>query len=278
VIRELVRRIVNASVGLSEKTVLGRYWHEVVINSAMSQTMCVTHEGLQLVFPVPNRLCRFRAETFSTKEPETLEWIDSLPRGCVLWDIGANVGLYSVYAARRRDCRVIAFEPSVFNLELLARSAFLNGVTDKICLVPLALSDATAPNNLRLTSVEWGGALSTFGRDFGWDGAKIRPIFEFQTVGMSIGDAVERLGLPSPDYVKMDVDGIEHIILQGAGTVFNGVKGVMIEINDSFQQQAEQARRLLTLAGLRLHSKRHSPLIEASAAAFANTYNQCWVR
>jgi FkbM family methyltransferase len=54
-----------------------------------------------------------------------------MPRGSVLWDIGANVGLYSCYAVKARDCRVFAFEPSVFNLELLARNIFLNGIADQ---------------------------------------------------------------------------------------------------------------------------------------------------
>ena len=47
-----------------------------------------------------NEINYFRATTFETKEPETLEWIDTIPKNSVLWDIGANVGLYSLYAAR----------------------------------------------------------------------------------------------------------------------------------------------------------------------------------
>lgn len=77
-------------------------------------------------FYVPNAQCRYRVSSFSTKEPDTLEWMDTIPPGSVIWDIGANVGLYSVYAAKSRGARVFAFEPSVFNLELLARNIFLN--------------------------------------------------------------------------------------------------------------------------------------------------------
>ena len=57
-----------------------------------------------------------RIKTYATKEPETLQWIDEFEKGSVLWDIGANIGLYSLYAAKSRQCRVIAFEPSVFCL------------------------------------------------------------------------------------------------------------------------------------------------------------------
>jgi len=52
------------------------------------------------------------------KEPDTLMWIDKIPEHSVFWDVGANVGLYSCYAAKARNCIVFAFEPSVFNLRV----------------------------------------------------------------------------------------------------------------------------------------------------------------
>lgn len=62
------------------------------------------------------------------------------------------------------------------------------------------------------------GGLSTFGQNYGWDGMTLRQVFEFQAVGLSMEDAVQRLGLPQLDYIKMDVDGIEHLILQGGSS------------------------------------------------------------
>lgn len=238
----------------------------------------VKHGGLTLKFAAPNPLCDWRARTFSTKEPETLEWIDSIPTGAVLWDIGANIGLYSVYAARSRGCRVWAFEPSVFNLELLARNIHANDLTDLICIVPVALSDRLGSSQMRMTTTEWGGALSTFGREFGWDGEAIRQVFKFQTLGLSMEDAVQRLALPDPDFIKMDVDGLEHFILQGGAAVLQGAKGVLIEVNDDFHAQAKQCQRLLNEAGLVLREKRHSEMIASSTTGFQNSYNQIWVR
>ena len=75
----------------------------------MNQTKVIDHSGVKLIFAVPNSLSNYRADSFSTKEPETLEWIDSMPDGSVVWDIGANVGIYSCYAAKHRNCRVFAF-------------------------------------------------------------------------------------------------------------------------------------------------------------------------
>ena len=124
--------------------------------SVCSALKRINHQGLEMCFSVPNELNHFRATTFSTKEPETLEWIDGLPEGCVLWDIGANVGLYTVYAALRKKCHIVAFEPSVFNLELLSRNLYLNGLHQQVTLLPLALSDKMGSNLLHMTSTEWG--------------------------------------------------------------------------------------------------------------------------
>lgn len=243
----------------------------------MEQTRRVSHNGVALVFAVPNPLCDWRARTFATKEPETLEWIDGIPESAVLWDIGANVGLYTVYAARSRRCRVWAFEPSVFNLELLARNVYANDLTDRVCIVPLPLSDGVAASRLRLTTKEWGGAKSTFGRNLGWDGGAIHEVFEFQTLGLRMDDAVHMLGLPAPDYVKMDVDGLEHFILQGASDVLAGVRQVLIEVNDDFTEQATQCHALLTRSGLRLAAKRQSAIL-ANSDGYQHSFNQIWVR
>jgi FkbM family methyltransferase len=169
--------------------------------------------------------------------------MDSIARGSVMWDVGANVGLYSCYAARARGCRVFAFEPSVFNLEALARNIFLNGLSDQITVVPLPLTDVLAVSNLSLTSTEWGAAMSTFGQPFGHDGEPIRKVFEFSTIGLSMVDAIDLLKIAFPDYIKIDVDGIEHLILKGGVPVLQRARSVLVEINDRFAFQADSASR-----------------------------------
>ena len=134
-----------------------RYVYEQILDVSMNQTKEIEHSGVKLKFAVPNWLSNYRADSFSTKEPETLEWIDSMPDGSIVWDIGANVGIYSCYAAKHRNCRVFAFEPSVFNLELLARNIFLNELTERVTIVPLPLSDELSLNSLNMTSTTWGG-------------------------------------------------------------------------------------------------------------------------
>jgi FkbM family methyltransferase len=276
-----IKRLARSSIRFAVRTLggtrLGRVVCEEVIDHSMARTSSVTHAGTQLSFAVPNALNQFRADSFATKEPETLAWIDSIPRGSVLWDVGANVGLYSCYAARTRDCRVIAFEPSVFNLELLARNIFLNGLTDKVTIMPLPLFANVAQSTLNMTSMQWGGALSSFGVGHGFDGQALAKVFEFRTVGLSMDDCVARLDIPAPEYIKMDVDGIEHLILGAAPRALAGVRGVAVEINEAFTQQAEESRRALEGAGLRFVRKAHSDMIEANPT-FNRTFNQVWER
>ena len=52
-------------------------------------------------FFCPNELTKWRIKTLYDKEPETLEWIDNFKQNkeIIFWDIGANIGLYSIYAA-----------------------------------------------------------------------------------------------------------------------------------------------------------------------------------
>lgn len=122
----------------------------------------------------------------------------------------------------------------------------------------------------KMSSTAWGGALSTFDADFDQNGAKLNCIFEYQTMGVSMADAVVSLGIPRPQFIKIDVDGIEHFILRGGRSVLEGVESVLIEINDDFSAQADESAMHLKNAGLSLHKK--------CDLGVPNQYNQWWVR
>ena len=95
---------------------------------------------IEISLYTPNSVCGFRADTFSTKEPETLVWINGFKENATFFDIGANIGLYSCYAAKKLKCNTFAFEPSFFNLELLSKNIFVNNLSSLIKIVPISLS------------------------------------------------------------------------------------------------------------------------------------------
>ncbi|MDF3820144.1 FkbM family methyltransferase [Leptospira sp. 96542] len=255
---------------------LTRQFLDFFVTESWKNYVTVRHKGHSFRFVTPNSLNYFRANTFATKEPETLEWIESLDSGSILWDIGANVGLYSCYAAKVKDCQVYAFEPSVFNLELLARNIYINELSSKVTIIPLAVSDKMSVNQMNMSSTEWGGALSTFGKNYGHDGLILKKVFEYSTFGLTMDVVVEKLNLSFPNYIKMDVDGIEQLILRGGMKVLQKVKSVSIEINEDFLEQKSNSEKILREVGLNFLHKKHSVLFETGE--FKNTYNQVWVR
>ena len=192
-----------------------------------------------------------RIKTYATKEPETLKWIDSFVSGSILWDVGANVGLYSLYAAKSRQCKVVAFEPSVFCLEFLARNIWLNKLQKLVSIVPNPLNDETAVNLLTLSSREWGESSNSFGTKLNQDGKTIDQSLEYQILGMTMDDALVKLGLPKPQHIKIDVDGIEPIILAGGTNLLREVESVSIEV-PTYSGANAQVSDILQRAGLSL--------------------------
>ena len=95
-------------------------------------------------FFIPNELINWRVETLFTKEPETLEWIDKFSNTdeVVFWDIGANIGLYSIYAAKKHHrASIVAFEPSTSNLRVLSRNVSINNLDEQIIINQLPLAE-----------------------------------------------------------------------------------------------------------------------------------------
>lgn len=70
-----MKGMIRFVVDVSGKTKIGRYLHSQMAETAMKQMTEVIHNGLKLKISTPNSECWFRADSFSTKEPETLEWI-----------------------------------------------------------------------------------------------------------------------------------------------------------------------------------------------------------
>ena len=195
-----------------------------------------------------------RIKTYATKEPETLKWIDGFEQGSVLWDIGANIGLYSLYAAKSRQCKVVAFEPSVFCLEFLARNIWMNDLQNLISIVPNPLSDETKINLLTLSSREWGESSNSFGTKLNQDGVEIHQSLDYQVLGMTIDDMIVKLNLQKPNHIKIDVDGIEPIILLGGTNLLKEVDSVSIEVPTYSGANAEVSDILIS-AGLSLEQQ-----------------------
>ena len=270
----ILQKIIRALIFGSARSTRMRQIIDVTVSTVVSQVTTVRHENKNFLFYTPNHMTTMRARTFSTKEPETLSWIDSMPLNAILWDIGANIGIYSVYAAVSRGISVVAFEPSVFNLELLAKNVSLNGISDLVTIFPVALTEKTGCATMRLSQVEWGGSMATFNEVFTHDGSKIKPLMEYSFLGMTGDDAFQVTKIPQPTHIKLDVDGIEHLVLQGMPHILQNVTSVLVEVNDDFKNQAESVYAKLNEAGLELSKKCKTTEIKDSK--LETVFNQIW--
>ena len=282
-LRAFIRSYVSLANFISSRDLSARLLKPIA-REVTDSTRSVTHRAkngtpINLKFYTPNEICAMRARTFSTKEPEILGWIDEYGGG-VLWDIGANIGLYSIYYALALGERVVAFEPSFFNLQQLAKNIDANGVSEFIDIVPLPLSDSRGISSLKLSTIEEGGALSAFGVDYGHDGQALEAQVSYRTLGITGDELSQTIGQESlPRLVKIDVDGIEPLILEGMRGVLrrDDCLSVFVEVNDSFKSQAAEVARILDECGFLFLEKAHSAMFDESPR-HSHSFNQIWLK
>lgn len=197
---------------------------------------------------VGNPLERWRADTLLTKEPETIEWLNrTLMADSVFYDVGANIGIYTLYACHLfpQTMRAVCFEPEGLNFARLSRNIFDNGLSERVLAIPVALGDSVALIEFRLSSVQAGRALH--GGNIAVEKGRHRQ----GSLVMSL-DEIRRLNsrLPSPTHIKIDVDGPEWAVLQGAKETLRmpELRHLLVELTD---KEAEAIRSSLDEYGFR---------------------------
>ena len=235
-------------------------------------------------FFIPNQLTDWRIETFFTKEPETLEWIDSFEKKdkIIFWDIGANIGLYSIYSVlRNENVSTISFEPSTSNLRVLSRNISINNLENKIKILSVPLSNK---ENQFLTMNEGdfieGGALNTFGENYDFAGELFDTKMKYKILGTTIKNLLDNNILEIPNYIKIDVDGIEHLILEGAGEYLKDkrIKSLSIEINEDFKEQYNKVIEIMDQNEFKLLHKKHNDEMFNNSKKFSKVFNYVFIR
>ena len=231
----------------------------------------------EIKFFVPNQLLEWRVDTYFSKEPETLEWIDSFQEkeNLIFWDIGANIGLYSIYnSLKHPKSTTIAFEPSSSNLRVLTRNISINNLEKNIKVVSIPLTNKeNIFQEMKEGQFVEGGALNSFGEKFDFEGKEFKPTMKYNLLGTTINYFLENSILDIPDYIKIDVDGIEHLILEGGDKFLNDkkVKSLSIEINEDFKEQYDKVLNLMNKYEFKLLHKKHND--DMYSEQFKNTYN-----
>jgi FkbM family methyltransferase len=177
----------------------------------------------------------WRAKNYETLEPGTIKWIETFFRkGDVIYDIGANIGQYSLYAAvkLKKDCRIIAFEPESLNYAKLSRNIMANDLSGIITAYCLAVSDKMSLDYFYVRRFGPGQALHSFGTNVGQDRKEFSPEYRQGMMGVSLDDLTQRFAMPFPNHIKIDVDGTEDLIVKGAPCSLADarLRSVLIEI------------------------------------------------
>jgi FkbM family methyltransferase len=233
------------------------YWHLWPrIAEEMSLVYADDRRSGGLKFYCNTAVATKRAQTAISKEPETLEWIDGFDRGDVLWDIGANVGVYSMYTAAKKGATVVAFEPSPFNFALLCRNVYLNGLDKLVHPFPIALGQKLGLDTLYMSEhgLGGGGAGNSFGTEIDNHGDVYEVPFRQTMIGFSVDDFVRLLNPPFPNHIKVDIDGNQEEVAKGMLETLKDprVKTLMFELVPARPEMSARIMGMILDCGLRL--------------------------
>jgi len=193
----------------------------------LAQTLVVDTRHGPLSFVVLSERAAGRARTLLEKQPDTIAWIDGFDPGGVFWDIGANIGVYALYAARRGDTRVVAFEPAAVNYFILSANCEVNHFEDRMDCLLTGISSGSSIDRLGVTQFAPGDSFSFPGKPRHAEGVRQAAFM------VSIDQLVEQYGVPCPTYIKIDVPGLTaQIITGGARTLRRPeVRELHVEVN-----------------------------------------------
>lgn len=170
-------------------------------------------------------------------EPEMLDFLDGINADSVFYDIGASNGIFSIYAMKK-DLKVFAFEPEIQNFSLLGNNVYLNSKSSKhqAKIFNIAVSDKNEMGNMFIAKFEAAGHMKILDKaqKVGEEDFFI-PDFIQNVLKFTLDDIIEKYNLPIPEYLKIDVDGAELAVINGARrTIFNStLKSIFIELEDN---------------------------------------------
>ena len=154
------------------------------------------------------------------------ELLGAVRAGDSVWDVGANVGVYAAQFAERGAANVVCFEPApAAVVALQQRFSNASGAASCVRIVPIALADRHG------TSVFSANGTSPDNQIGVADGN--RPTVEVQI--RSADEAMAEFALPTPNVMKIDVEGYELEVIQGMPGVLSlkTLRAIFVEVHFS---------------------------------------------
>ncbi len=222
----------------------------------------VERTKVQVTLGNDNSLCLYVSGSF---EPNEFAFLDRVVRpGMTFIDIGANEGLYSLFAARRvgRRGRVISVEPSSRERAILDSNIARNRLRN-VTVVPHALADKPGFAELQIAPKQHGGH-NTLGQ-FIYEGETA--VAREQVTVETLDDLGTRLGVARVDVMKIDVEGAELKLLSGGRRLLATCRpALLIEANnEALKRQGTSTQALVELLvslGYQIHVFNESGMTE----------------
>jgi FkbM family methyltransferase len=202
--------------------------------------------GARLLFATPSVLTMQRVQTIREKEPWTLEWIAGFREGELLVDVGANVGMYTIWAAKTRGARVVAFEPEAQNYALLNRNIQLNGLADRVTAYCMGLSDRSGLSVLHMADLRAGASCHSVGEALDFRHQPLPTRFTQGCIAATLDELVASGAVPMPSHIKVDVDGFEPRVVSGARTTLADarLRSLLVETNRNLEDHMAMVREI----------------------------------
>lgn len=180
-----------------------------------------------------------RGITFYTKEPETVNWIKNFKKNSTFFDVGANIGIYSLFAAKMEHS-VISFEPESHNFAALNININDNNFENNITSYPLAIDEKISISKLNIFKFRFGGSGHSFGRSTNSQGNEFEPTHLQGSFSITLDKFSEDTKI-IPDYIKIDVDGNELKVINGMKNLLSKrkIKSLLIELDTTFKEHKE---------------------------------------
>jgi FkbM family methyltransferase len=229
---------------------------------------------------VGNDRLRLWAEHMENIEPEILDWIDGFDRNAVLYDLGASIGLFSIYAAIKIAAYVVAFEPEAQNFSTMELNHYLNRnrLRHPLVALNLALSNCAGLGWIYCRFYGAGEHVKILDHSETRDTReRFEPEHAQAVIKQPLDKVVSELNLPPPRYIKIDVDGSELEVLLGAAkTLANPcVKSVFIELCELARSDAEE-ENVLERLGFQLVRK--VPVAKLHGGVYPGLFNCIFIR